>query len=140
MEKSRCDFDGGAAGAAQRADGAVVKQHVLAELGPIDHAQHGKGDVGDEGHTLQLAQNVRPHGTDGAPVAMAQVDQQHGGHHQYAALKAAAGGQMAVQDDVENVDQGQGEDGIAAAALDDALDMDVIFLHRSSPPSSRSFC
>ena len=68
-----------------------------------------------------MMQEVRTQRLERHIVAMSEINQNDHRDHQHAALEAAAGGKVAVQDDVEDVDQRQRQDLVAAAALYNAL-------------------
>ena len=72
-------------------------------------------------YSLKAAQEAGAECVHGVLIAVAEVDEHDHRDHQHAALEAAAGGKVAVQDDVEDVNQRQRQDLVAAAALYNAL-------------------
>ena len=68
-------------------------------------------------------------------VAMSEINQNDHCDHQNAALEAAAGGKMPMQDKIKDVDQRQRQNLVAAAALYNTLNSALFaVIHPFSPP------
>ena len=108
-------------------------QDVLRKLRAHGDAQQAERHIEDGGKALGGVQDMVAESVNSHLIAVAHIDQRHQRDHQNAALEAAAGRQVAVKDDVEHVDDADGQDLVSAAAGDHVLD-DGFFIHLYRPP------
>ena len=123
------------AGAVQIADGTLLIEDVLAELRADGHAHHGQRHIHHGGKALGAVEQVRAEGAGGGLIAVAQIQDRDHRHHQHAALEAAAGAQVSVEDDVHHVHQHQGKETVRAAAENDVFHFDLVVHFSSSFPA-----
>ena len=114
---------------------AAVPEDVAAEVVAREDAEQGEEHVGYGAHGLELVHALHVYGGGYAPEAVAEVEQQHAARGEDAALEAAAGADVAVEDDVKAQHERYGQ-----VAVRKGADYEVVALpfliHRRRPPIS----